>query len=480
VSVLRQRGKCQSIPLDSEDLLRKDAEMKRTQRLIFITSLIIVLANSPLLAKQPRKQGRDQGRTHRLVYFDGHMHTTHSDGSGSIADLKEAALARGLSAVLITNHTKQIVDLAEWNEIVAESEALSEKDFLMIPSFEVTGSEGMLNRDHFLAWGVYDPFVGDDADALAPEEVWESPRNYDGTGPLFPEVLRQWVDYIHENDGLAVHVHTSGTTQPDYGANFIELYNLSYVKDVANSALALGFTIEQAWGLGTVVNNFAIYGNRDLYELYPFPGTPYPIPLRLALYLATGEWLDSPEADPMHSWDDLLMDYVSGQIDAPVFGLANSDAHNTANLPIGGEGYDDSDVGEVKNGVYLKKLNRGQFFKALRNGNLFATTGPSLYFDVNGQMMGETVTIKPEDSPIVTLNFSAKSENPNAVLVKLDVIKNAEAIRTSSPGTAQTELILDDEVTKDSYYRVEVTSYDMATGMYYFAWANPVFVNIKQ
>jgi hypothetical protein len=181
----------------------------------------------------------------------------------------------------------------------------------------------------------------------------------------------------------------------------------------------------------------------------------------------------------MRSWDDLLMDYVTGQIDTPIFGLANSDAHNTANLPIGGAGYDDSDVGEVKNGVYLKKLNRGQFFKALRNGNLFATTGPSLYFDVNGHIMGETVTIKPKDSPIVTLNFSAESESPNAVLVKLDVVKNAEIIHTSSPGTAQTEIFLDDQVTEDTYYRVEVTCFDTATGMYYFAWANPIFVTIK-
>ena len=37
-----------------------------------------------------------------LVYYDGHMHTTRSDGSGSVADIKATALSRGLSAVIIT------------------------------------------------------------------------------------------------------------------------------------------------------------------------------------------------------------------------------------------------------------------------------------------------------------------------------------------------------------------------------------------
>jgi hypothetical protein len=49
--------------------------------------------------------------------------------------------------------------------------ALSDDNFLMLIAFEVTGSEGMFNRDHVLAWGVKDPFLGDNADELAPEEV---------------------------------------------------------------------------------------------------------------------------------------------------------------------------------------------------------------------------------------------------------------------------------------------------------------------
>ena len=223
--------------------------------------------------------------SYKLVYFDGHMHTTHSDGSGSIADVKQVAQARGLSVVIITNHTKQIVDVNEWNDIVTQTAALSEPNFLMIPSFEVTGSEGLFNRDHFLAWGVYDPFVGDNANALAPEEVWESPLNPAGTGPLAIGSIQAWVDYIHSHGGLAVHAHTSGTTQPEYGVDFIELYNIGHVKNVASYAKMMGFSDKDAWDLGTVFNDFAIYGNRDLNMMVQLPGLPA-MPLRIALNAA--------------------------------------------------------------------------------------------------------------------------------------------------------------------------------------------------
>ncbi|MBN2242544.1 MAG: hypothetical protein JW793_07630 [Acidobacteria bacterium] len=216
------------------------------------------------------------------------------------------------------------------------SKALSDRDFLMINSFEVTGSEGMFNRDHVLAWNVRDPFVGDDMDELAPEEVWESPANPAGTGALYPENITRWVRYIHENGGIAVHAHTSGTTNQVYGVDCIEVFNLSHVKDVAFYATMLGYPEDLAYCLGLTFNNFALYGERDLSIPVDFPGMGY-IPLSNALYYATlgfsgvGEILGSPVA-PLHSWDDLLMMYINGEMCKPVWGVANSDAHNTYNI----------------------------------------------------------------------------------------------------------------------------------------------------
>ena len=131
-----------------------------------------------------------------LIYYDGHMHTTRSDGSGSVQDIKATALARGLSAVIITDHCGSL-SRAEWESLVAEAAAASEPGvFLALPGFEITGSEGLFNRDHMLAYDVADPFVGNDVDELCPEEVWPDPPNPAGTGPARPENLARWTDYV--------------------------------------------------------------------------------------------------------------------------------------------------------------------------------------------------------------------------------------------------------------------------------------------
>jgi hypothetical protein len=409
-----------------------------------------------------------------LIYYDGHMHTTYSDGSGSVADIKATALSRGLSAVIITDHCKNLT-LAEWQSLVAETAAASDSTFLALPGFEVTGSDGIFNRDHINALGAADPFVGDDALELCPEEVWESPLNPEGTGPMYPENLAKWVDYIQSQGGIAVHNHPSGTTKPAYGVSHMEVYNQSHVDDVASYAAALGYPPDQAWQLGLTLNNFAVYGERDVNMLVPFPGFPDPIPLRYGLWYATanyiapyiGQWLGSPEA-PLSSWDELLLAYVDGTLDAPIFGLANSDAHNT--------GDPGSNVGVAKNGVYLKKLTAQDLYKAIEAGRTFGTTGPSLALDVNGKLMGERAVLPHGTAQI---HLAANSESPTAVLVKIDVIKNGQVWQTITPGSPAYEATLSDPaVTVDGYYRVEITALDLADNSYHFAWSNPVFVKV--
>ncbi len=365
-----------------------------------------------------------------LVYYDGHMHTTRSDGSGTVTDIKATALSRGLSAVIITDHCKSLTQ-AKWASLVAETEAVSDGSFLALPAFEVTGSDGMFNRDHINALGVDDPFVGDDSAELCPEEVWPSPPNPAGTGAMYPENLTKWVDYIHSKGGIAVHNHPSGTTTLGYGVNNLEVYNQSHVDDVASYAMQLGYPPEQAWQFGMLLNNLAVTGEVDeLHMLLPNPGFPGPalMPFRDLLWWATqvfsgvGQWLGAPEA-PLNSWDDHLMAYVDGAVDTPIFGLANSDAHNT--------GDPDSDVGVAKNGAYLKKgLTAAELYKAIKAGRTFATTGPSLALKVNGELMGDTAYVL---DGIANLDLSVASESPTAILVKIDIIKNGELWQTTSP-----------------------------------------------
>ncbi len=435
----------------------------RLAALTFLALAILIGSSDHALAKRP----------FTLVYYDGHMHTTRSDGSGSVADIKATALSRGLNAVIITDHCKDLT-LAEWNSLVSETAAASDANFLALPGFEMTGSDGLFNRDHINALNVTDPFVGVDADELCPEEVWESPLNPAGTGPMYPQHLTRWVDYIHSQGGIAVHNHPSGTTRLDYGVKHMEVYNQSHVDDVASYAELLGYPPDLAWQLGITFNNFAVYGERDVNMAVPFPGLPTPVTLRFGLWYATtlfppyiGQWLGAPEA-PLSSWDELLLAYVEGSVDEPVFGLANSDAHNT--------GDPDSSVGVAKNGVYVKDLSAKGFFQALKAGRSFATTGPSLAFDVNGEWMGDRAEISDGTAHI---NLSVNAESPTVFLVKIDLIKNGALWQTISPmAPIYAATLSDPDVTADGYYRVEVTARDMSDNSYHFAWSNPVFVSL--
>ncbi len=402
------------------------------------------------------------------------MHSTRSDGSGSVVDIKATARSRGLNAVIVTDHCKDLT-LADWESLVAETAAASDSTFLALPGFEITGDDGIFNRAHVVALNVADPFVGDDALELCPEEVWPNPPNPEGTGPLYPENITKWVDYIHSKGGIAVHNHPSGTTTLGYGVSHMEVYNQSHVDDVAGYAAALGYPPGQAWQLGLTLNNFAVYGERDVNMTVLLPGIPTPIPLRYALWYATknymppyvGQWLGAPEA-PLNSWDQLLMAYVDGTVKEPIFGLANSDAHNT--------GDPDSKVGVAKNGVYLEKLTAKDLYKAIKAGRTFGTTGPSLAFDVNGELMGGRAVI---DLSTAEIHLTANSESPTALLVKIDIIKNGVIWQTINPMSPTYEGALsDDAVTEDGYYRVEITAYDLDTSSYTFAWSNPVFVKI--
>jgi len=407
-----------------------------------------------------------------LIYYDGHMHTTYSDGSGSVEDMKATALRRGLSVVIVTDHCENLTR-AKWEALVAETAAASDPGtFLVLLGFEITGNEGIFNRSHMLAFNVSDPFVGDDANELCPEETWPDPPNPAGTGPTYPENLAKWADYVHSNGGIAVHCHTSGSTRLDYGVDSIEVYNQSQVDDIFRYLKLLGYGDEQALAFTRTLNDLGLYGERDLNT--PVSLGDQSIPLRLAVHSATemltgvGQWLGSPEA-PLNSWDQLLMAYVNGTTDTPIFGVANSDAHNT--------GEPDSNVGVAKNGLYVKELTAEEVYAAIKAGRSFATTGPSLAFDINGEIMGGTAHIASGGSANLTLSVS--SESATAILTKIDIIKNGEVWRTISPNQPVYEdTLVDDSVTEDGYYRVEVTSQDLPDGPYHAAWSNPVFVNV--
>jgi len=440
---------------------------------LFAIALVVALAFFVVPDVTDSGQQASADAPFQLIYYDGHMHTTRSDGSGSVADIKATAQARGLSAVIITDHCTSLTQ-ENWTSLKAETAAASDSTFLALPAFEITGSEGLLNRGHMNAYNAPDPFVGDDSLELCPEEVWPDPPNPAGTGAN-AESLEKWASYVHSQGGIANHNHTSGSTQLSYGVNNIEIYNQGHVDDVASYAAQLGYPPEQAWQFGIMLNNLAIYGERDLGIEVPFPGFEDPIPVKVAVYLATayftgvGQWLGAPQA-PLNSWDDLLMAYVDGTVKRPIFAVANSDAHNTGDA--------DSNVGVAKNGLYVKALTADEVYKAIKSGRSFATTGPSIAFDINGKLMGSTVKIASGDTAKLKLDVTA--ETPGYILYEIRIVENGAAWPTISPLSPTYQATLSDTVSADGYYRIEVTSVPApgVPGLPQFAYSNPVFVDV--
>ena len=456
---------------------------------LFAIALVVAIAFFVVPAVTDSGQQAAADAPFQLIYYDGHMHTTRSDGSGSVEDIKATAQARGLSAVIITDHCEDLT-LAEWQSLVAETAVVSDGTFLALPGFEITGNEGAFLRSHMNAFNAPDPFVGEDELELCPEEVWPDDPNPYGTGPGV-ENVKKWVDYIHSQGGIINHNHPSGDTRLEYGANNVEIYNQGHVDDLTAYALGLGIPPADAWGFGISINNFAIYGEtspapfKSLNELVSFPGIPFQVSLRWALWMATqiiappvGQivgWGSFNPANPqspgngdLNSWDELLMAYVNGEVDHPTFGVANSDAHNTADIV-------NSKVGSAKNGILVEKLNAKEVYKAIKEGRSFATNGPSLAFDVNGEQMGGIAKIYSGQS--ARLSLKANAETPGYVVAKIDVYKNGQLLTTIPVGSSSYRSTLKDTVTEDGYYRIEVTS--LGPGLPQFAYSNPVFVKAK-
>ncbi len=83
-----------------------------------------------------------------------HMHTHHSDGSGSHKDIADAALEAGLDAVIVTDH----------NLLVLEHEGYYEKGdqkVLLLVGEEIHDRKRVPEKNHLLVFGVDQELAGE-------------------------------------------------------------------------------------------------------------------------------------------------------------------------------------------------------------------------------------------------------------------------------------------------------------------------------
>lgn len=180
--------------------------------------------------------------------------------------------------------------------------------------------------------------------------------------------------------------------------------------------------------------------------------------------------------DGLAKWSELLLGgrhvYVEG----------GTDAHGDFN----------KHAGKVKTYIYAQGYSqsslppRSEILNALRNGHSVMTDGPLVIFDINGEMIGNNVSLTNGTNATLRIQWNSTQEFGyiNNITVKKGVINGTEEtnftiITPSSIGKDplcdEHELIISPN--ESCYYRVEAYS-NTTNGEQYRCYTNPIWVDV--
>ena len=186
---------------------------------------------------------------------------------------------------------------------------------------------------------------------------------------------------------------------------------------------------------------------------------------------------DSPvsSVEPGQEWDQVLMQYLGGQRDRPVWGYGANDFHC--------EGQDQGQLGGVRTVVLVKQKNRAAVMDALRAGRMYAVKQKDeknrLSLDTfelidpsTGKrgVMGENLnTGKPPD---IALKLSMKDGSDTPTTIKL--IRNGQVIKKAVFRLPYEDVWQDSDWdrSRPAYYRLLVE-----TDFHNRLVSNPIFLN---
>lgn len=169
-------------------------------------------------------------------------------------------------------------------------------------------------------------------------------------------------------------------------------------------------------------------------------------------------------------WKDLLLDgrqvYVEG----------GTDAHGDFN----------THAGKVKTYVYTETFSEDSILDALRNGHSIMTDGPLVVFDIDGEVIGNNVSLTNGTNATFCIQWNSTQEfgHITRIIVKKGVINgiaeiNVTLLLPSSIGKDtlcnEHELIISPN--ESCYYRIEAYS-NTTNGEQYRCYTNPIWVNV--
>ena len=124
-----------------------------------------------------------------------HMHTIHSDGSGSHQDIADAAINAGLDAVIVTDHNKLVIEEEGYY-------TAGDRNVLVLVGEEIHDPERNPQKNHLLVFGVQRELSGIAQD---PQKLINAVNKSNGlsflahptdpAAPLFNQGDYSWVDW---------------------------------------------------------------------------------------------------------------------------------------------------------------------------------------------------------------------------------------------------------------------------------------------
>ena len=129
-----------------------------------------------------------------------HMHSVHSDGSGTHQEIADAAIRTGLDAIIVTDHNKLVLDQEGYY-------SKGDKDVLLLIGEEIHDRKRDPQKNHLLAFGIREEMAGEAQD---PQKLINLINRSGGlsflahptdpAAPLFNQGDFSWVDW--EIDGF--------------------------------------------------------------------------------------------------------------------------------------------------------------------------------------------------------------------------------------------------------------------------------------
>jgi hypothetical protein len=183
----------------------------------------------------------------------------------------------------------------------------------------------------------------------------------------------------------------------------------------------------------------------------------------------------------LEQWKRLLL---NGRKD--VFVAGGSDAHGDFSHATTVFGDSVNAFGKVRTYIYTENLNTDGILNALRNGHSIMTDGPLVIFDINGEMIGNNVSLTNRTNATLRIQWNSTQEFGyiNNIIVKKGVINGTEEtnftiIQPSSIGKNslcdELELIISPN--ESCYYRVEAYS-NTTNGEQYRCYTNPIWIDV--